>query len=657
MDFSRFSDSNFNAKDWINAAFEAPEAQKNREHYAQSLVMKLQLFSQEVHNSLEETSQQIVQTMPRILREVDSMQQEGTLLQNRMKSVQQDVQKVEQETAQAMESLLKIDTAKSRMHSVEKALREIDNWTALTADIDDVFASGNADVMAERLASLQQCLRVLGSKVPDYKERRDFVERLKDQFLAAISPSVVAAFTSQQIDNVLYFAKMFADLDRSTDLEQCYAKCLKSNVSQDWAKLLEDDEGGSAVAVLSALHDSLLSTWFAQARWAETAFKQRAPIAVANALANSLAQLDPSVHSVLDDRLNNAADQLSALCVLRKNCDNLAKSLRQSFSGMKSMNEEAMDTLLNAVYQPIVEFALKYQNYQQSALLDRVNIWNFDDGSLTSNVKNLEESIAAIFGEAQEAVDKCHTFVGDIGLPYLLKALQTYLANYITKAKKILSNPAAFGGGTNEENWDLINSMLSLTSVCGSLLNAMDKLENILLVSYERLLTDWPVERLLDSTVAKGKEDRFEQLLVSASFQSPVQTLYARLGDGTSASAKFLPDIEKQLIKFTNRVIKTTMEQIVGPIASQIEAIPKLPSWSSATVGEALAGDLPTFSLTPQEYITKVGQYLVTFAHHLEPYMSSEDAGMCRALRSGSLPLIDAEEREGQLMRGLYFAS
>lgn len=44
-------------------------------------------------------------------------------------------------------------------------LQEIDNWTALTADIDDVFASGNADVMAERLASLQQCLRVLGSKV------------------------------------------------------------------------------------------------------------------------------------------------------------------------------------------------------------------------------------------------------------------------------------------------------------------------------------------------------------------------------------------------------------------------------------------------------------------------------------------------------------
>lgn len=76
------------------------------------------------------------------------------------------------------------------------------------------------------------------------------------------------------------------------------------------------------MGILSALHDSVLSTWFAQARWAETAFKQRAPIAVANALANALGQLDPSVHSVLNDRLNAAADQLSALCVLRKVCEN-----------------------------------------------------------------------------------------------------------------------------------------------------------------------------------------------------------------------------------------------------------------------------------------------------------------------------------------------
>ncbi len=41
----------------------------------------------------------------------------------------------------------------------------MDNWTLLTADIETVFASKNAELMAERLSALQQCLSVLGDKV------------------------------------------------------------------------------------------------------------------------------------------------------------------------------------------------------------------------------------------------------------------------------------------------------------------------------------------------------------------------------------------------------------------------------------------------------------------------------------------------------------
>ena len=43
--------------------------------------------------------------------------------------------------------------------------QEIDNWSALTVDIDEVFASGNVDLMASRLAALQQSLKLIGKKV------------------------------------------------------------------------------------------------------------------------------------------------------------------------------------------------------------------------------------------------------------------------------------------------------------------------------------------------------------------------------------------------------------------------------------------------------------------------------------------------------------
>lgn len=54
MDFSKFSAPDFDPKRWINEAFQTPEAQANREQHAATLVMKMQLFIQEVNKSLEE---------------------------------------------------------------------------------------------------------------------------------------------------------------------------------------------------------------------------------------------------------------------------------------------------------------------------------------------------------------------------------------------------------------------------------------------------------------------------------------------------------------------------------------------------------------------------------------------------------------------------
>ena len=38
-------------------------------------------------------------------------------------------------------------------------------------------------------------------------------------------------------------------------------------------------------------------------------------------------------------------------------------------------------------------------------------------------------------------------------------------------------------------------------------------------------------------------------------------------------------------------------------------------------------------SFAPQEYITKVGQYLMTLPQHLEPYMTHDNLGLTKALQ------------------------
>lgn len=95
----------------------------NFQAHAASLVMKLQMFIQEVNNSLEETSIQSVQNLhryvhtevfvmmknycvvrisvwrpfllvDRVLRDIDAVRQEAAMLQEQMRLVAEDIQKV-----------------------------------------------------------------------------------------------------------------------------------------------------------------------------------------------------------------------------------------------------------------------------------------------------------------------------------------------------------------------------------------------------------------------------------------------------------------------------------------------------------------------------------------------------------------------------------
>lgn len=83
MDFSKFSDADFEVKNWVNGALAAHKDShatldvRKRvalttlypflppQAHASTLVMKLQLFIQEVNGSLEETSNTMLQNLPR----------------------------------------------------------------------------------------------------------------------------------------------------------------------------------------------------------------------------------------------------------------------------------------------------------------------------------------------------------------------------------------------------------------------------------------------------------------------------------------------------------------------------------------------------------------------------------------------------------------
>ncbi|KAF9812380.1 hypothetical protein SFRURICE_005491, partial [Spodoptera frugiperda] len=181
-DLKTFGEDNFDPKQWINKAWSSSGNQE-KEIFVANTVSRLQLYMKQLTNALDETTTQIVTSIPRILQDASSLQLEGAMLQQKLLSLEQKVQSVEEQTGHSIESLQKIDTLKSRLENAASALREADKWAALATSLEDILESGvptqsdKLAELAEQVAAMTASLEVL-SDAPDYENKRLQLETL-----------------------------------------------------------------------------------------------------------------------------------------------------------------------------------------------------------------------------------------------------------------------------------------------------------------------------------------------------------------------------------------------------------------------------------------------------------------------------------------------
>jgi hypothetical protein len=76
--------------------------------------------------------------------------------------------KVERETGQSMQTLVELDAIKGRMQSSLEALQEADNWTTLSADVEEVFTSQDVGKVRARSGQGDESLAAQLVRTPCY---------------------------------------------------------------------------------------------------------------------------------------------------------------------------------------------------------------------------------------------------------------------------------------------------------------------------------------------------------------------------------------------------------------------------------------------------------------------------------------------------------
>uniref|UniRef100_A0A2K5R1Q5 Conserved oligomeric Golgi complex subunit 7 n=1 Tax=Cebus imitator TaxID=2715852 RepID=A0A2K5R1Q5_CEBIM len=646
MDFSKFLADDFDVKEWINAAFRAGSkeaASGKADGHAATLVMKLQLFIQEVNHAVEETSHQALQNMPKVLRDVEALKQEASFLKEQMILVKEDIKKFEQDTSQSMQVLVEIDQVKSRMQLAAESLQEADKWSTLSADIEETFKTQDIAVISAKLTGMQNSLMMLVD-TPDYSEKCVHLEALKNRLEALASPQIVAAFTSQAVDQSKVFVKVFTEIDRMPQLLAYYYKCHKVQLLAAWQELCQSDL--PLDRQLAGLYDALLGAWHTQIQWATQVFQKPHEV-VTVLLIQTLGALTPSLPSCISSGVERAGpeQELTRLLEFYDTTAHFAKGLEMALlPHLYEHNLVKVTELVDAVYDPYKPYQLKYGDMEESNLLIQISAVPLVKsqcvlGSLRKHsVRGLGFGIryAKIW-----ALRAC-------GLLYVSDFTSTLQS--IRKKCKLDDIPP---NSLFQEDWTAFQNSIRIIATCGELLRHCgdfeQQLANRILSTAGKYLSDSCSPRSLagfqesiltdkkSSAKNPWQEYNYLQKDNPAEYASLMEILYT-LKEKGSSNHNLLAASRAALTRLNQQAHQLAFDSVFLRIKQQLLLISKMDSWNTAGIGETLTDDLPAFSLTPLEYISNIGQYIMSLPLNLEPFVTQEDSALELALHAGKLP-------------------
>ncbi|XP_056222132.1 conserved oligomeric Golgi complex subunit 7 [Seriola aureovittata] len=661
MDFSKFLDDDFDVKDWVNGAFKVvqKDAPGKADTHAATLVMKLQLFIQEVNNAIEESSHQALQNMPRVLRDVEAVKQEASFLKEQMVLVKEDIKKFEQDTVQSMQVLVEIDQVKSRMQLAAEALQEADKWSTLSADIEETFKTQDLAVISSKLTSMQNSLAMLVD-TPDYSEKCVHLEALKNRLEALASPQIVATFNSMSIDQAKLFVKVFTEIDRMPQLLAYYYKCHKGQLVSIWQDLSQSEL--SLNQQLSEFYDTLLSTWHAQLQWSSQVFKNPYEV-VTVLLIQTLGAMVPSIAVCLSTAMERAAleQRLDTLLELHQTTSTFGHSLEAAMlPHLGENNLLKVNELVCALYDPYKSYQLQYGDLEEGHLLIQISAVPLEHGEVIDCVEELSHSVGKLFGLSSAAVDRCVKLTDGLAVCGLLKALKALFTKYVSdfsttlqsirKKCKMEDTPSS---SSFQEDWTAFQNSVRIIATCGELLRQCgafeQQLSNKILGTAGKYLSESYSPRSLagiqeaSSTERKSatknpwQEYNYLQRGNMAEYNSLMEVLYSLKEKGTGNSS-LLAEPRAALTRLNQQANQLAFDSVFLQIKHQLCLVSKMESQEAPGFGESYTEDLPTFSLSPQEYITNIGQYLMSLPLHLEPFVTQEDPALEMALHAGKLP-------------------
>lgn len=558
-------------------------------------VNKLQLYIQQTNTTIESTTHNIVASMPVIKNLSRNLTEQAKELKTKMNLLEKDISK--SETAFSMANLERLDDLKIKLEAAKNFLEQNDSFTKLTLELEDLLESEKKDVSlaCEKLFALQKSYEAqLG--LAGQSERSIMLEEFKNRLEASITGDVVKALTEYNVEQSIKFVEMFSKLDRLPQMKNYFGTLQRESYAAKWIELTGSIENTENQRFLADFYEFLLSNWSRQLKWYREVFKSDGVAETVQVFVDLLNGLHPSRETVIGSQLKRTNEKMEFLLEISESNKRFSVSIREKLVDT-TVPAEKVSTLSRAIFDFFNIFIVQYSSIEQSFLSMQLEDAKTVQNNSSDTIRSLENSLTKVFEWVESSIERQSKITEDCAVVSLIYILNTFFKAFLEKVKKAQLQLDA--SRSDHQDWNLLSISITFLQIIGAFKLKLDEVE----------------EKIKQLMLAKAKQlkggEEFCYKIVGQRDVNDFEKIIGKLKESETSV------IFEALISPIDVVVKDSHQMLLRLIFAPIEAFfKKLEITDSAS-----DADLPDYSFTPHEYITEIGQFLLTLPQNLEPLL------------------------------------
>ncbi|XP_022659391.1 conserved oligomeric Golgi complex subunit 7-like isoform X2 [Varroa destructor] len=611
MELSAFAAPSFSATQWLNSLLDPLDPSESAiESTANEVSFKLQLFIHQLSLSLQDTAFQIHQRtglLAKLQRDFEALRSEA-IVKNGM--ILQEL-----ESNRSAQYLDLLDTIKTRMEEAQSALREADSWSILVSDVESLFQQHNLELLVERVTQLERSLDTLRS-APDFAQKSQTLERIKNRLEASMAPRLVSAVNSVMEEDAARWFILFGKIGLEKQALSYYQGCIKARLQELWSS----QNHSNLKQVLLVFHRELTSECEKQLVFVGRHLSLGdvgARGVLAEMASDVLTAMEPPLQDAFENWLADQADVLESILDILGVQLQLAISLERVIC----LEEEAkflpeVSKLAGTLFTFLGLAVSRYAQYQEQQIQRQLQTVqqpedNFDLRALQESHQILRRNAEKLFTLLFSAETACNERTQSSCYPGFLDAASKLIRLFVDQCRKDLNTLLKIAAEADQlDHWDLVNEVLIRANCVATYKKSISELCTKVEVTISRI--PYLKERygvlsdLVSNLLTPSLRQRFKALQTS---KPQLEWMHS------------LEKLEQETQHVGVRVVTSRVIEHVKAMPGALRS----------------AESMPNFASSPLEYVTQIGQYLMTLPQYLDisQHLPSDDEHSIGASSTG----------------------